>query len=555
MAIILILGEQGEEQSEGMPQENMNTQIKRRLNYLLALVVLVHSAFFLSYWFAVGRFRSDVDAFIAGLVNLSLPYIAILMVLTALIGLWSLLRFISLRLAQPDSDWKPSALNWVFLAVGLLFLMIFYAAFWMILREEPGQKGILIHLLNLVRVVTDAAIFLWLANWLRRLILFFRRRARESRRKWVWSAGIVLILVTLIGLWVIPTLFPPNWAYQGDLPTRPALIAHRGASMLSPENTLAALELASVMQALGFESDLRISLDGVPFLMHDATLARTTNIAEVFPDRINDRAESFTIAELKQLNAGLWYIQKDPYGMIDAGFVSQTQLGINQGQKIPTLAEALSLIKKNDMVFLFDLRYPPETHPFYDTFFEVVFEKLRESTLNGDIWFLLEEDQLAMVADQAPQMTRVAGISSQDPPSAEALAESAYEIVNVDTGISQEMIEAYRERGLGVNIYTIDETWLFSQFWLAGVTSITTNNVHTFSQLDRPFLAIPYPRFLLIWSIFGIVIAIWLASSQPSISTEAEAEMQTPDLKDFAMDEEDMVDMPHDVPENEEEGS
>jgi hypothetical protein len=187
------------------------------------------------------------------------------------------------------------------------------------------------------------------------------------------------------------------------------------------------------------------------------------------------------------------------------------------------------------------MRYPPEDHPYHTTFFEIVFEILRESGLNGDIWLLLDQDRLQIVLDEAPQMTRVAGISSTDLPDPDTLVEAEYEIVNVDTGITNAEIAAYRERGLGVNVYTVDETWLFSQFWLAGVTSITTNNVHTFSQLDGPFLAVPYSQFLLIWSIFGFVVAIWLAASQPQ-SEHPEEPREPPDLLDFAGDAEDTVD-------------
>jgi glycerophosphoryl diester phosphodiesterase len=525
-----------------MPDKNNSARLRYRLHYFLALILLVHSLFYLLYWFAVGRFRLEVDRFLEDWLSFSLSYTTILMVLTAFLGLWSLFRFIGLRLTlSRRHQWTPSPLNWVYGILSLLFLIVFYGSYVMILRESPSQKGVLVHLLNLVRVLSDALVFLYLAGWLRRLILYLRRRSARANRKWFWAIAIILVLVGLIGLWLVPTLFPPNWTYQGDLPTRPALIAHRGASMLAPENTLAAIELASVMQALGFETDIRISQDGVPFLMHDAFLTRTTNIAEVFPDRVGDRASSFTIEAIKQLNAGLWFIQKDPFDTINAGLVSQAQLSTNQGQKIPTLEEALDLVEKNDLVFLFDMRYPPEDHPYHSTFFEIVFETLRESGLNGDIWLLLDQDRLQIVLNEAPQMTRVAGISSTDLPDPDALVEAEYEIVNVDSGITNAEIAAYRERGLGVNVYTVDETWLFSQFWLAGVTSITTNNVHTFSQLDGPFLAVPYNQFLLIWSIFGFVVAIWLAASQPQ-PEHPEETREPPDLLDFAGDAEDTVD-------------
>lgn len=113
--------------------------------------------------------------------------------------------------------------------------------------------------------------------------------------------------------------------------------------------------------------------------MHDETLERTTNIAEVFPDRVDEDASNFTIGELKQLNAGLWFIQTDPYDTITQGLVSQSQLSINQGQQIPTLAEILEVVKDRGMVIMFDMRYPPSEHPYYDKFFDVVLQTCLES--------------------------------------------------------------------------------------------------------------------------------------------------------------------------------
>ena len=55
------------------------------------------------------------------------------------------------------------------------------------------------------------------------------------------------------------------------------------------------------------ETDVRLSADGELFLFHDDTGARTTNVARVFPDRANDPINSFTGAELRQLDAGAWF--------------------------------------------------------------------------------------------------------------------------------------------------------------------------------------------------------------------------------------------------------
>jgi glycerophosphoryl diester phosphodiesterase len=61
-----------------------------------------------------------------------------------------------------------------------------------------------------------------------------------------------------------------------DLSARP-VIAHRGASGAAPENTLAAFELAARQGADAFELDVRLTGDGVPVVLHDPTLERTTD--------------------------------------------------------------------------------------------------------------------------------------------------------------------------------------------------------------------------------------------------------------------------------------
>ena len=68
-----------------------------------------------------------------------------------------------------------------------------------------------------------------------------------------------------------PILAP--WPY-------PRWIAHRGAGKLAPENTLTAFRLGAQHGYRMFECDAKLSADGVPFLMHDATLDRTTNGAQ-----------------------------------------------------------------------------------------------------------------------------------------------------------------------------------------------------------------------------------------------------------------------------------
>ncbi len=58
----------------------------------------------------------------------------------------------------------------------------------------------------------------------------------------------------------------------------PVILAHRGASIDAPENTLAAFRLAIAQRADGLECDVRMSKDGVPVISHDGALARTHGV-------------------------------------------------------------------------------------------------------------------------------------------------------------------------------------------------------------------------------------------------------------------------------------
>lgn len=79
----------------------------------------------------------------------------------------------------------------------------------------------------------------------------------------------------------------------------PLWIAHRGAGKLAPENTLAAFRLGAHHGYRMFECDAKLSADGEVFLMHDATLERTTNG--------RGTGGHLKWQALSQLDAGSWH--------------------------------------------------------------------------------------------------------------------------------------------------------------------------------------------------------------------------------------------------------
>jgi glycerophosphoryl diester phosphodiesterase len=92
----------------------------------------------------------------------------------------------------------------------------------------------------------------------------------------------------------------------------PRWIAHRGAGRLAPENTLAAFRLGAEFGYRMFECDAKLSADGVPFLLHDSTLERTSNGRGVAGDQ--------SWAALGRLDAGGWHSRRyagEPLGSLE----------------------------------------------------------------------------------------------------------------------------------------------------------------------------------------------------------------------------------------------
>ncbi|NDU74762.1 esterase [Actinomadura sp. DSM 109109] len=103
------------------------------------------------------------------------------------------------------------------------------------------------------------------------------------------------------------------------------VLGHRGSPGQAPEETLASYRDAVRERADVLEGDVQLTSDRQIVLVHDDTLARTTDVEQVFPDRAPWRVGQFTLAEIKKLDAGSWF---------DARYA---------GQRVPALKELLAV--------------------------------------------------------------------------------------------------------------------------------------------------------------------------------------------------------------------
>ncbi|MBE1531732.1 glycerophosphodiester phosphodiesterase [Actinomadura algeriensis] len=119
-------------------------------------------------------------------------------------------------------------------------------------------------------------------------------------------------------------------------------VAHRGASEYAPENTLAAFRAAARMGADMFEIDVQETKDHKLVLLHDSTLARTTNVEKVFPKRKPWKVSEFTLAEVKRLDAGSWFGKR------------------YSKEKVPTLRQVMREMRGSGLGMLVELKDPAD---------------------------------------------------------------------------------------------------------------------------------------------------------------------------------------------------
>ncbi len=118
----------------------------------------------------------------------------------------------------------------------------------------------------------------------------------------------------------------------------PRVIAHRGSSAHAPENTLAAFQLALDVGADGVEFDVQLARDGVPVVIHDATLERTG----LRPQRVAE----LTSKQLAKVDIGSWFNKKFPK-RAKPQFAAET---------VPTLTRVLDLLSDTKGLIYIELK-------------------------------------------------------------------------------------------------------------------------------------------------------------------------------------------------------
>ena len=263
-----------------------------------------------------------------------------------------------------------------------------------------------------------------------------------------------------------------------QFPATGYICAHRGARSIAPENTWLAMEQARRCGADSCEIDVQMAADGELVLCHDATLERTTDIAEhsEFSDRSWNLAD-FTAAELATLDAGSWFLQSDPFGTVAAGEVSEELFSEIRNQKIPLLREVLEECRKYSLPL--NLEIKDQTGTAADGLIVGKVLNCLKETKTEDMVLVssFNHNYLRQIKQQNPTLPFAALAKKQHPDNLliylRELGVDAYHPKQLITTVAQvrELVAA----GIRVSLWTVNDLDQAKDFIAAGATFIYTD--------------------------------------------------------------------------------
>jgi glycerophosphoryl diester phosphodiesterase len=248
----------------------------------------------------------------------------------------------------------------------------------------------------------------------------------------------------------------------------PWLVAHRGGSLLSPENTFVAFDRAVELESDAVETDVHLTRDGVVVVFHDDETDRLTGAAGTIEER--------TLAEVRALDAA--------YGFTLDGGRTFPLRGL--GVRVPTLAEALARYP----ALRFNVDAKSEDPALADALVrEVKAARAVERVCLGSFF----DAQAVRIGAHLPEVARylpqhaatchVLAAKSGQPatgcPSGYDLASLPHRL-EAQTVVDRPVVEHFHRLGIPVHVWTVDEEADMRALLALGVDGLVT---------DRPDLA------------------------------------------------------------------
>ncbi|MXQ91802.1 hypothetical protein E5288_WYG019763 [Bos mutus] len=289
------------------------------------------------------------------------------------------------------------------------------------------------------------------------------------------AIGLPFFLI-LLCLYLLPLgNFSACVQEKNKLAPKPYFFGHRGAPMLGPENTIMSFEKAVEHGAYGLESDVHIRpCDGM-FWCCTGT------------------------------GAGVHLLIKPFFGMKPLSEADRERAG---NQKIPKLTELLELAQKEKKFVIFDLYGPAPNHSLRALYVHHVVSTILDSQIEQRLIFWLPGFEREYVKKKAPGFQQVSRLHS-----VERLTKENITRINVDyKNLFYNGMREYRAANISINLYLVNEPWLFSLAWCSRIPSVTTDNIQVLNEMTQPSYFMTPKYYLFVWILMDILSAIFIVA-------------------------------------------
>ena len=240
-----------------------------------------------------------------------------------------------------------------------------------------------------------------------------------------------------------------DWPY-------PRWIAHRGAGKLAPENTLAAFRLGASFGFRAFECDVKLSADGVPFLLHDSTLDRTTSSS--------GPAADLPWGALAQLDAGGWHSRQ------------------HAGEPLPSLQAVAAFVQRNGLMLNIEIKPMPGAEALTGRVVAEHAARLWAGAGTAPLLSSFRPDALATARDAAPALPRALLLDSLWPGWFEmASALGCVAVVTEHKLMDAALLARLHGAGWRAMAYTVNEPADAQRLLALGVDGLITDAVDRFA--------------------------------------------------------------------------
>lgn len=244
------------------------------------------------------------------------------------------------------------------------------------------------------------------------------------------------------------------------MPDQKIIFAHRGLNTLAPENTIAAFQAAADHGLTWLETDVDVLKDGTVIICHDTTLDRTTNQ--------HGHYYHLTKADLASIDAGSWFSpqfagEKLPTLRDLVDFMNRTGMNCNIELKANEAGAEMSMLLLDNLLVELE-RLDPKCEVIISSFSHVLLSKLHQKAPHlplGCLW------ETCALYDDWKSVMELVGASYIHPE---------------DTGLTPEKVQAFRQAGYGVNVWTVNQADRANQLFNWGVTGIFTDIAHQIPQ-------------------------------------------------------------------------